>query len=369
MRSSRLPRWKFTDSCGRPQPPGARHLGCGHAHHARCAHGVAPRRAPRQGPLAIVGGAGFSAVFSPGEPAAAAGRVFPAPPPLVSPIAGLMDTHIHAAPDVFGRAIDDDEAAALYRDRGVETIVYKNHVATTADRAWLARKHVAGIKAFGGIVLNAAVGGINPDAVNWMWRMQGGYGRVVWFPTFDADHHVKHFKDAPEGLKVLDAGGAVLPEVRAVLKVAAEQKLVVQTGHLSPAEALAVIAAGRDMGCDRMVVTHAQFEIVNMTLAEMKAAAAMGAKLELCAMGPMMGPAAHLVWMRQWRQVRIDETAAAVREIGAQHFVLGTDLGQTGNPTPADGLQAFVVDLMKAGVSADEIKLMGRETTGRLLMG
>jgi hypothetical protein len=35
------------------------------------------------------------------------------------------------------------------------------------------------------------LGGINPDAVNWMWRMQGGFGRVVWFPTFDADNHVK----------------------------------------------------------------------------------------------------------------------------------------------------------------------------------
>jgi hypothetical protein len=55
---------------------------------------------------------------------------------------------------------------------------------TTADRAWFARKHVDGLKVFGGIVLNS-VGGINPDAVNWMWRMQGGFGRVVWFRSQD----------------------------------------------------------------------------------------------------------------------------------------------------------------------------------------
>jgi hypothetical protein len=42
-----------------------------------------------------------------------------------------------------------------------------------------------------------------------MWRMQGGFGRVVWFPTFDADNHVKHFKDAPEGIKIVDAQGEV----------------------------------------------------------------------------------------------------------------------------------------------------------------
>ena len=46
-----------------------------------------------------------------------------------------------------------------------------------------------------------------------------------------------------------------------------------------------------------------------------------------------------------------------------------TDLGQTGNPSPADGLQLFVTDLMKAGVTKDDITKMRREVTGSLLMG
>jgi Family of unknown function (DUF6282) len=291
MGRSYLPRWKFTDSCGRPQVSGALHLGCAHCERARGA--LADRRAFLKAGIAVVGAAGFATIVDPLE-AFAQGRVFPPPPPAVSPIAGLMDTHVHSAPDVFGRALDDEEVAVLYRDRGLEALVLKNHVATTADRAWFARKHVAGLKVFGGIALNSAAGGINPDAVNWMARMQGGYGRVVWFPTFDSDNHVKHFKDAPEGIKVLGADGKVLPAVREVLKICAEQKLVVQTGHLSPTEALAVIAAGRDAGGDRLVVTHAQFEVVNMSVAQMKEAAAMGAKLELCAMGPLLGPEAHL---------------------------------------------------------------------------
>jgi hypothetical protein len=36
---------------------------------------------------------------------------------------------------------------------------------------------------------------------------------------------------------------------------------------------------------------------------EMRKAASMGAKLELCAMGTLMGPEAHLEWMRHWRRV------------------------------------------------------------------
>ena len=280
-----------------------------------------------------------------------------------------MDTHFHSGPDVFGRALDDEQGAELYRDHGMGAVVLKNHVVPTADRAWFVRKHLTGINVFGGISLNAAVGGINPDAVQWMWRMQGGYGRCVWFPTIDSDHHVKHFKDAPEGIKVLGQDGKVLPAVHAVLKICAQQKLVLNTGHLSATEALTLIAAARDAGVERIIVTHAQFEVVNLSLEEMKKAAAMGAKLELCASGPLMGPQAHLPWMRAWRQVRAQETVEAIRSIGAQHFVLGTDLGQSGNPTHADGLQMFVTELMAQGITKEQIQIMGRETPGSLLMG
>ena len=65
--------------------------------------------------------------------------------------------------------------------------------------------------------------------------------------------------------------------------------------------------------------------------------------------------------------MKVEETAAAVKEVGAQNFILATDLGQTGNPSPADGLQLFVTDLMKAGLSKDQITTMGREVTGKLL--
>jgi len=291
------------------------------------------------------------------------------PPPPVSPIKGLIDFHTHAAPDIFGRAVDDDELAALAASRQMEAIVFKNHVTHTADRAWLVRKHVPGIKVFGGITLNRAVGGLNPQAVEWMWRMQGGHGRVVWFPTFDADNHVRRSGTAPSGLRVVDERGAVLPEARAILKVCAAQRLVVQTGHASAEEALALIEAAREEGCDRVVVTHAQFDVVGMTLPQMKRAAAMGGKMELCALLMLTGPDSPLEWMRHAPRIPLADTAARIKAVGAQHFVLGTDLGQTGNPTPADGLQMFVTGLLAEGVTREQIQTMGREVPGALLMG
>jgi hypothetical protein len=316
-------------------------------------------------PRVVSGGSG--APTAPSAPAAAKG--YSPPPPAVSPTRGLIDFHTHAAPDVMGRAVDDDTLASLAAFREMEAVVFKNHVTNTADRAWLVRKRVPGIKVFGGIVLNRAVGGVNPQAVEWMWRMQGGHGRVVWFSTFDADNHVKSRGTGDSGVEVVDGRGSVLPSVREVLKICAREKLVVHTGHSSAEQALAIIAAAREEGCDRIVVTHAQFEVVGMTEAQMKKAAAMGGKMELCALGLLVGPNAHLEWMRESVPVPPAETAKCIQSVGAQHFVLGTDLGQTGNPTPPDGLQMFVAALMANGISREQIQTMGREVPGALLMG
>src|SRR5262249_60695870 len=98
------------------------------------------------------------------------------------------------------------------RSRGMRCIGLKNHISETARRAALVMKVVPGIEVFGGIVLNRAVGGINPDAVEWMHRIYGSRGKVVWLPTFEADKHVKTFsKPDAQGI-VVAPGGQVLPQ-------------------------------------------------------------------------------------------------------------------------------------------------------------
>jgi hypothetical protein len=113
MSWSYLPRWKLTDSCGRPRACGAVHIGCMHDSHTCVPTTLC---AFLKTGVAVVGGAGLATVMDPSEVFAQV-RVFPPPPPAVSPIAGLMDTHVHSAPDVFGRSLDDEEVAILYKDR------------------------------------------------------------------------------------------------------------------------------------------------------------------------------------------------------------------------------------------------------------
>ncbi len=293
-------------------------------------------------------------------------RVFPPPPPLESPIAGAIDFHVHAAPDVFGRSLTDLEVAKLAARFGMRGLVLKNHVTSTADRAFLINQLVPEIEVFGGIALNRAVGGLNPDAVEWMYRMSGGRGKLVWLPSFDADHHLKTFDEPHEGLKVAE-GSKVLPETEAVLKVIARENLILATAHVSPEEVLAVIKRAKELGVNHVVVTHAMADVPGLSIAQMKKAATMGAYLELIYLTHLMGPRAHLGWMRNWNQVSISDMARAIKEIGAKHFILGTDLGQTGNPTHPDGLLKFVIGLKKAGIDQGSLDLMMKKNAAKLL--
>ena len=95
---------------------------------------------------------------------------------------GVVDLHFHTGPDSRPRSVDDIEASRLAAAAGMRAILLKNHFTMTADRAALAMGQVDGLEIFGGLVLNRAVGGINPEAVRQMAAFSGGRGKVVWLP-------------------------------------------------------------------------------------------------------------------------------------------------------------------------------------------
>ncbi len=184
-----------------------------------------------------------------------------APPPR-DRVAGFVDLHVHSGPDVYGRALDDDEAALSARRAGMGGVVLKNHASETASRAeLLARRH--GVEAWGGVVLNRSVGGINPDAVDAVARIEGGRGRVVWLPTVDAGNHRRALGLGDDGLEAV-AGGRPSRELEAVVAVCAARDLALCTGHTGADDALVVAELCRARGV-RCCITHALFPIVGFS--------------------------------------------------------------------------------------------------------
>lgn len=292
---------------------------------------------------------------------------FPPPPPKVSPAVGVIDMHVHSYPDVFGRNMDDIEVAQLAKARGLRGILLKNHISETASRAALVMKVVPGIEVFGGVVLNKAVGGVNPDAVEWMHRIYGGRGKVVWLPTFESDKHVKTFgnKDA-KGL-VVAPNGQVTPEMEAILKIIARENLLLATGHVHAEEVVAVVRRGRELGVKNMIVTHGLTSVPGLSMAQAKEVTGMGAVIEICYLQFLAGPNAPMAFLTHWQQVGAKQVAQAVKELGAKSLVISSDLGQAGNMTHPDGLENAIGAMKREGISDADIDLMMRKTPARLL--
>lgn len=292
---------------------------------------------------------------------------FPPPPPKVSPAAGVIDLHVHSHPDVFGRNMDDVDVAQLAKSRGMRGIVIKNHISETASRAALAMRAVPGIEIFGGIVLNKAVGGVNPDAVEWMHRIHGSRGKVVWLPTFESDKHVKTFgKPDAQGL-VVAPGGKVTPEMEAILKIIARENLVLATGHVHPEEILAVTRRGKELGVKNMIITHGLTNVPGLTMAQAKEVAATGAMIEVCFLQFLAGPNAPLEFLKHWTNTGAKLVAQAVKEFGAASLVISSDLGQSANMTHPDGLEVAIASMKREGISDADIDTMMRRNPARLL--
>jgi hypothetical protein len=271
-------------------------------------------------------------------------------------LTGVIDIHVHSGPDSVPRSIDAIDIAKLAKSRGMRALVLKNHYEPTASLAYVVRKEVPGIEIFGGIDLNRTVGGVNPSAVEHMTRVQGGWGRFVWMPTFDAENQVRYSKEQRPFVPV-SRNGELLPEVREVIGLIARNHLVLATGHSSPAEALLLIREARRQGVEHIVVTHAMLAPVRMSIAQMREAAALGAYIEFV-YNAVIGPN---------KMLEMPEYASAIRQVGIERSILSSDLGQAGNPLHTDGLVAFFAALKKHEFIDEEIAQMSKANPARLL--
>ena len=263
---------------------------------------------------------------------------------------GAIDMHAHSYPDGVPRSIDAVDLAKLAKSRGMRARVLKNHYEPTASLATIVRKEVPGIEVFGGISLDLTVGGVNPAAVEWMTKGKGGYGKVVWLPTYDSENQAGR---SGRPFSPVVRNGVVTPEVSQVIAIAAKNNLVLETGHSSPAEALIIIREAKRQGVQNVMVTHAMSGSVNMSIADMQEAAKMGAYLELTFV--RAGSDAAEAYVK------------AIRAVGPEFIVLSSDLGQANNPLHPDGLLAMYQYLASQGIPITDIDRMAKVNPAKLL--
>jgi microsomal dipeptidase-like Zn-dependent dipeptidase len=197
---------------------------------------------------------------------------------------------------------------------------------------------------------------MNAAAVEHMTQVAGGWGRLVWMSTFDAENQVRYSKENRPFVSV-SRNGELLPETKAVIGIIAKHHLVMATGHVSPQEGLMLVREAHRQRVEHMVVTHAMNPPVLMTTAQMREAAKEGAFIEFVG-GSLTATDAN---------ERMGRYAEAIRQVGPQFCILSSDLGQKNNPLPVDGYAAFLQAMRTRGMTERDVNAMSKENPAKLL--
>jgi hypothetical protein len=288
-------------------------------------------------------------------------------------VAGAFDLHVHVAPDVPPRRIDDLTLARRFAEAGLAGFALKSHYTSTAERAQVVSAVVPEVQVVGTLSLNQAVGGLNALAVEIAAREGAA---IVWMPTVDSpaetagrtepkpgdkvpqwaklQHELRGLGLGVEPVHVTDAEGRLLPETRDVLRAIARHGLILATGHLDRADTFAVVDGALEEGVERIVVTHPEFPCQDFSIDDQRALADRGCLLERCLSTPHSGKTS-------WEHV-----FDGLRAVGVERTLISSDLGNPDYPAVEDGLALWADRLLDAAFDEDEVREMIVDQSRRL---
>ncbi len=285
---------------------------------------------------------------------------------------GAIDLHCHSGPSVMPRFFDHIDALEQAAEVGMKAILFKDHYysATPITEMLNPRYAHLGVTMLSGVPLNNATGGINRYAVDHGLRLGA---RLVWMPTFSSANHIDHHSHgkttnfpstkeqmlAETPLTPFGPDGELSDEVKFILDLVAEHDAVLSGGHLNIKEIWPVFEEARRRGVKRLLVNHPTF-VVDATLDDIRNLAAFGAYLE------------HSICMfdenSKFQQFTPEDLEALITAAGVDRTILGSDLGQVGNPSPVDGFRSVIGMCLDIGYSPAEIRKM-ISTNAATLMG
>lgn len=279
---------------------------------------------------------------------------------------GAIDLHCHSGPSVMPRRLNHVEAIKEGEAAGLRAILFKDHYYSVTPVAALLDEIMPGkVQLLTGVPCNNTTGGINPYAVEHGFKLGA---RLVWMPTFSAANHIRHSHRKqflptkekmldPTMLTVVDERGKLKDEVKQVLDQIAEYDAVLSAGHLHISEIWPLFTEAKARGVTRLLVNHPTF-LIGCTPADMGELAKMGAYLEhSCCMWAGV----------QGRNYTSDSLKMCIEAGGVPNTIIGSDLGQVGNPTPVEGLRYVIQMLIDLGYGDEDIRAMIGGNAARLM--
>ena len=147
--------------------------------------------------------------------------------------------------------------------------------------------------------------------------------------------------------------------MHSILELIKSHDMILATGRISTAESMALVSEARNMGIQRVVVTHGTTMAywTGMTLDNMKTLAGMGAFIEHCL---------HVV-MPTTHRIDPKDLAQAILAIGPGKCILSTDFGQNFHPMPAEGMRMGIATMLRSGMEEVEVGMLVKDNPSRLM--
>jgi len=279
-------------------------------------------------------------------------------------LVGAVDLHCHSGPSVMPRCIDHIQVMKEGAAAKMKAILIKDHYYSATPVTELLMNHFQelGVQMLSGVPLNNSTGGINRFAVDHGIKLGA---KLIWMPTFSSRNHIAHHKSdkdfekkfpttkekmlAPVELGVLDDNGRLLDEVKFILDMIAEADVVLSGGHLHITEIFPLFEEAKKRGVKKLLVNHPSY-LIDATEDEMRELVTMGAYLEhsMCMFVP--GSKFHF-----YSPKNLDNLIKAGT---VDRTILGSDLGQVGNPTPIEGFKNVIATCLDLNYSQTDIKKM-----------
>ena len=272
---------------------------------------------------------------------------------------GVIDMHVHTNPDLRLRAYDDFELCDAAVRVGARAIVIKTHLGYTANRAYLTNRYNERVNGkndftmFGSVTLNSCSGGINPVAGENALKLGA---KVVWLPTASARNHLEKLGKPTVGCVDVIRDGEIVPELKKVLELVKQYDAVLGTGHISVSEIFTVTKAAREMGVKKIVVTHPEWWIVNMSLEEQeRIVKEYDVILERC-YAQNKGVGAGNGYLSN-----LPGNLEVIQKIGYKNVLISTDGGQVENPHWELAYEEYLQYMADHGIPEEQIRYMSHD--------
>jgi hypothetical protein len=165
--------------------------------------------------------------------------------------------------------------------------------------------------------------------------------------------------DDLKGITILNKDGSLNEALYPIFKLIAAKGAILATGHVTKKEAKIAVCEAARVGVKKIVVTHPLASFVNYSAKDMREILDLGATYLEHVFNDTTRQVSHPIERKALYE--------GIKSIGAKHCIMSTDSGQWLNPVPVQQMGIYINDMLRLGLSANQIRTMVAKNPAKAL--